>query len=131
MPSDKPIRVLVAKPGLDGHDVGAKVVSHALKEAGFEVIYTGLHQSIDAIINAAIEEDVDIIGLSILSGAHVPLTEKLFAKMKEYGVDKKVVIGGNIPDRDHLKLMEIGVMAVLNTGTRFEKITDTLRGLAS
>jgi methylmalonyl-CoA mutase C-terminal domain/subunit len=131
MSPEKPIRVLVAKPGLDGHDVGAKVVVHALKEAGFEVIYTGLHQSIDSIINAAVEEDVDIIGLSILSGAHVPLTEKLFAKMKEYGTEKTVVVGGNVPERDHMKLKEMGVAAVLNTGTRFEKITETLRGLAS
>ena len=132
MSSARPIRVLVAKPGLDGHDVGAKVVVHALKEAGFEVIYTGLHQSIDAIVRTAVEEDVDIIGLSVLSGAHLPLAEKLFARMKAEGVgEKPVFVGGNVPERDHAKLGEIGVAAVLNPGTRFEKIVDTMRGLAS
>ncbi|HOD75220.1 MAG TPA: cobalamin-dependent protein [Syntrophorhabdaceae bacterium] len=94
----RPIKVLVAKPGLDGHDRGAKVVAHALKEAGMEVIYTGLHRTVDQIIRIAIQEDVDVIGLSIMSGAHIPITEKLMKKAREEGIDDKmVVVGGSYP----------------------------------
>ena len=97
----KHMRVLIAKPGLDGHDQGAKVVALALRDAGFEVIYTGLHQSPENIAKAATEEDVDIVALSILSGAHVPLSEKVLEEMSARGIENKpLVIGGNIPERD-------------------------------
>src|SRR3972149_2311320 len=97
----KPIRVLIAKPGLDGHDRGAKVVAIALRNAGFEVIYTGLHQTVAQIVEAATQEDVDVIGLSILPGAPLPIARKLMAAMREAGMeDKRVLIGGNIPQRD-------------------------------
>lgn len=119
----KHIKVLVAKPGLDGHDRGAKVVAHALKEAGMEVIYTGLHKSVDQIIRIAIQEDVDIIGLSIMSGAHIPITQKLFKRAKEEGIDDKmVVVGGVIPARDVRKLKDIGVQGVFPGGTPFSEI---------
>jgi len=102
------IRVLIAKPGLDGHDKGAKVVCHALKEAGFEVIYSGLHKSIDQIVNIAIQEDVDAIGLSILSGAHLYYSKKLIEKLKKNNASDIVVfVGGVIPERDIEKLKEI------------------------
>ena len=98
---EKRIRILVAKPGLDGHDRGAKVVAQALRDAGMEVIYTGLHQTIDQIINTALQEDVDVIGLSIMSGAHLPICEKLMKKMKEKKMEETlVVVGGVIPKRD-------------------------------
>ena len=98
---EKRIRILVAKPGLDGHDRGAKVVAQALRDAGMEVIYTGLHQTIDQIINTALQEDVDVIGLSIMSGAHLPICEKLMQRMKEKKMeDTLVVVGGVIPKRD-------------------------------
>lgn len=119
----KRIRVLIAKPGLDGHDRGAKVVSYALKDAGMEVIYTGLHQTVDAIVRIALEEDVDVIGLSIYSGAHLPLSEKLMQKLKEEGLtDKLVLVGGNIPQRDIEILKSYGIAEVFPTGSRFEEI---------
>lgn len=119
----KKIRVLIAKPGLDGHDRGAKIVAQALRDAGMEVIYTGLHQTVDQIVRAAIEEDVDVIGLSILSGAHLPLTQKLMQKLKDEGIaDKLVLVGGNIPKRDIEVLKSYGVAGVFPTGTRFEGI---------
>src|SRR5574341_920506 len=118
-----PIRVLIAKPGLDGHDRGAKVVAHALREAGCEVIYTGLHQTIDEIVEAALQEDVDIIGLSILSGAHLPLTEDLMSRLSAEGLtDKRVLVGGNIPRQDVDALLGLGVAAVFPTGSRLEDI---------
>lgn len=117
------IRVLVAKPGLDGHDRGAKVVALALRDAGFEVIYTGLHQTIDQIVETALQEDVDVIGLSILSGAHLPLTEKLMARLREEEIaDKIVLVGGNIPERDVPALKALGATAVFPTGAQFEEI---------
>jgi methylmalonyl-CoA mutase C-terminal domain/subunit len=120
----RPIKILVAKPGLDGHDRGAKVVAHALKEAGMEVIYTGLHKTVDQIIRIAVQEDVDVIGLSIMSGAHVPITERLMKKAKEEGIgDKMVVVGGVIPNRDIPKLKELGVTGVFPGGTPFSEIT--------
>ncbi|MEK7310452.1 MAG: cobalamin B12-binding domain-containing protein, partial [Chloroflexota bacterium] len=107
---DKRIRVLVAKPGLDGHDRGAKVVALALRDAGFEVIYTGLHQTVEQIVEAAIQEDVDVIGLSVLSGAHLPISKKLMAKLRESNMDDVLVmVGGNIPERDFAPLTELGV----------------------
>ncbi len=103
-------RILLAKPGLDGHDRGAKVMAHALKDAGFEVIYTGLHQTVEMIAQAAIQEDVDVIGLSIMSGAHVPICQKLIRLLKEKGADDiMVLVGGVIPSRDIPRLKEIGV----------------------
>src|SRR5947199_7260420 len=94
------IRVLVAKPGLDGHDRGAKVVARGLRDAGFEVIYTGLHQTPEMVVNAAIQEDVDIVGLSILSGAHVPLVQAIKKLFDKQGVDKRIFVGGIIPADD-------------------------------
>ncbi|MHB8111741.1 MAG: cobalamin B12-binding domain-containing protein [Syntrophorhabdaceae bacterium] len=120
----RPIKILVAKPGLDGHDRGAKVVAHALKESGMEVIYTGLHKTVDQIVRIAIQEDVDVIGLSIMSGAHIPITEKLIKKAKEEGIDDKmVVVGGVIPARDIPKLKALGVQGVFPGGTSFSEIT--------
>ena len=117
---NRPIRVLIAKPGLDGHDRGAKVVAHALRDAGMEVIYTGLHQSIDSIVQAALQEDVDVIGLSIMSGAHLPICKKLIGLLKEKGLhDKLVVVGGVIPKRDIPTLKELGVAGVFPGGTPF------------
>ncbi len=125
----KPIRVLIAKPGLDGHDRGAKVVAHALRDAGMEVIYTGLHQTVEQIVEAALQEDVDVIGLSILSGAHLPLTQKLMALLEEKGLnDLVVLVGGNIPGRDVDKLQALGVASVFPTGSRFEDITSYISG---
>lgn len=121
------IRVLVSKPGLDGHDRGAKVVAQALKEAGMEVIYTGLHQTIDQIVQTAMQEDVDVIGLSILSGAHVPICDELLKKMREKGIaDIKVAVGGVIPRRDIEKLTALGVNAVFPGGTPFSEIVEKI-----
>ena len=120
---EKKIRVVIAKPGLDGHDTGAKVVAHALKDAGMEVIYTGLHRTIEEIVNTALQEDADVIGLSIYSGAHLPLCKKLMDQLKEKGItDKVVLVGGNIPKNDIEVLKEYGVTEVFSTGTKLEKI---------
>ncbi len=119
---DKKIRVLVAKPGLDGHDRGAKVVAQALRDAGMEVVYTGLHQTIDQIVNTAIQEDADVIGLSILSGAHIPLCEKLTRKLREEDLsDIMVIVGGVIPKRDVQKLKDMGVKGVFPGGASFDE----------
>ena len=126
--SNPRIRVLIAKPGLDGHDVGAKLVCRALMAAGMEVVYTGLRQSPEAIARAALQESVDVVGLSILSGAHLPLCEKVIAKLREQGAsDIPVVVGGNIPARDNAALHELGVADVFPTGTPFETIVDSVR----
>jgi len=123
---------LLAKPGLDGHDQGAKVVAHLLRESGFEVIYTGLHQTPRAIASAALQEDVDIVGLSVLTGAHVALTGKVIKEMKSAGISEKpLVVGGNIPERDIPVLKEMGVRAVLPTGSRFETIVQTMREMVA
>jgi methylmalonyl-CoA mutase C-terminal domain/subunit len=112
------IRILLAKPGLDGHDRGAKVMAHALKDAGFEVIYTGLHQTVEMIIETAIQEDVDVIGLSVMSGAHVPICRKLFRLLKERGADDiMVLVGGVIPSKDIGILKEMGVAQIFPGGT--------------
>jgi len=117
------IRILVAKPGLDGHDRGAKVVAHALKEAGMEVIYSGLHKTVDQIVRIAIQEDVDIIGLSIMSGAHIPIVEKLMKKVGQEGItDKMVIVGGVIPNKDVERLKSLGVSGVFPGGTPFAEI---------
>lgn len=122
--TSRPIRVLIAKPGLDGHDRGAKVVAHALRDAGMEVIYTGLHQTVEQIVAAALQEDVDIIGLSILSGAHLPLAERLIKTLQEADMgDLIVLVGGNVPARDVEKLEALGVARVFPTGSRFDDVT--------
>ncbi len=122
------IRVLVAKPGLDGHDRGAKVVALALRDAGFEVIYTGLHQTVDQIVETGLQEDVDVIGLSILSGAHLPITKKLMARLQEEGMtDTAVLVGGNIPERDSPALQAMGVTAVFPTGSQFVEMIAVIR----
>ncbi len=124
----KPVKVLIAKPGLDGHDRGAKVVAHALRDAGMEVIYTGLHQTVEQIVEAALQEDVKVIGLSILSGAHLPLSEKLMEGLKEKDlVDLLVIVGGNIPQRDVEKLQALGVAHVFRTGSRFDDIVSFIQ----
>jgi len=126
----KKLRVLIAKPGLDGHDKGAKVVCHALREAGFEVIYSGLHKSIDQIVNIALQEDVDAIGLSILSGAHIYYSKKIIQKLKEKNADDIVVfVGGVIPDRDIPKLKEIGIKGIFPGGTPLSKTVEFLKKL--
>lgn len=118
-------RVLVAKPGLDGHDRGAKVVARLLRDSGMEVIYTGLRQTIDQVVSAAIQEDVDVIALSILSGVHLELSRKLIFKLKEKGVVNMVVtVGGTIPSNDIEKLKSIGVARVFPVGTSFRDIKD-------
>jgi methylmalonyl-CoA mutase C-terminal domain/subunit len=124
----RPIRILVAKPGLDGHDRGAKVVAHALRNAGFEVIYTGLHQTVEQIARIAVDEDVDVIGLSILSGAHIPIAEKLMKKLKQENVlDVLVMIGGNVPKKDFNSLRKIGVKAIFPTGSNFDEMVDFIQ----
>jgi len=120
---DRKIRVLVAKPGLDGHDRGAKVVARALRDAGMEVIYTGLHQTADMIVEAAIQEDVDVIGLSLLSGAHMTLFVDVAVLLKKKGMKDVLVIGGGIiPDEDVPKLKKEGISAVFGPGTPCEDI---------
>jgi methylmalonyl-CoA mutase C-terminal domain/subunit len=122
--SKRRIRVLIAKPGLDGHDRGAKVLIHALKDAGMEIIYTGLHKTIPEIVNSALEEDVDVIGMSIYSGAHLPLTKQLIALLRKKGLlDKLILVGGNIPCRDTETLKKYGVNGVFPTGSDLEEIT--------
>ncbi|NIQ38763.1 MAG: methylmalonyl-CoA mutase [Proteobacteria bacterium] len=116
------IRILVAKPGLDGHDRGAKVMAFALRDAGMEVIYSGLHQTVDQIVNTAIQEDVDVIGLSIMSGAHLPICQKLIDKMREKKIeDVLVVVGGVIPKKDIPRLKALGIEGVFPGGTPFEE----------
>jgi methylmalonyl-CoA mutase C-terminal domain/subunit len=128
--STKRIRILIAKPGLDGHDRGAKVVAQALREAGMEVIYTGLHQTPEQVVEAALQEDVDIVGLSIMSGAHLPLTARVVNGLRQAGLsDVAVVVGGVIPERDREKLLELGAAAVFPTGSRFEDIVAFIEGI--
>ena len=117
-------RVLMAKPGLDGHSRGARVVATLLRNAGMEVIYTGLRQSIDQIVSAAVQEDVDVIALSVLSGVHVELTRKLLAKLKEKGMDLPVIVGGVIPPSDIPELEKLGVTKVFPVHSSFDDILD-------
>ena len=122
---ERRIRVLVAKPGLDGHDRGAKIVARALRDAGMEVIYTGLRQTPEQIVGAALQEDADVIGLSILSGAHMHICPKVMALLKEKGLDDVlVVVGGIIPDVDIPKLQEIGVRGIFLPGSPMQAIID-------
>lgn len=124
------IRVLIAKPGLDGHDKGAKIVSLALRDAGMEVIYSGLHQTLDQIVQTATQEAVDVIGLSIMSGAHLPISEKLMAMMREEKIDDiRLTVGGVIPWQDVPKLKEMGVAAVFPGGTSFDDIISGMNNL--
>ena len=125
---ERKIRVLLAKPGLDGHDRGAKVVAHAMKEAGMEVIYTGLHQTVNSIVNQAIQEDVDVIGLSIMSGAHIPICRKLMKMVKEQDIGNKlVVVGGVIPNKDVPTLRGIGVKGIFPGGSPFKDIVGFIK----
>lgn len=125
------VRVLIAKPGLDGHDRGAKVVARGLRDAGFEVIYTGLHQTPEMVVNAALQEDVDVVGLSILSGAHAPLVTAVLEKMREKELDKPVFVGGIIPPDDAKLLEEQGVQAVFGPGTPIGEIVTKVHKWAS
>jgi methylmalonyl-CoA mutase C-terminal domain/subunit len=129
--SDRPIRVLVAKPGLDGHDRGAKVVARALRDAGMEVIYSGLRQTPQQIAAAAVQEDVDVVGLSILSGAHNVLVPEVLAALKERGGEGiAVVVGGIIPDKDIAPLKAKGVRDVFLPGTSTASTVEAIRRLA-
>ena len=127
-----PVRVLVGKPGLDGHDRGAKLVARALRDAGFEVIYLGIRQRPETIAAVAVEEDVRIVGLSILSGAHVALTEKTAKALRDAGADDVLlVVGGTIPKRDVARLEEAGAAAVYPTGTPIEELVESMRTLSA
>ena len=124
---DRKIRVLIAKPGLDGHDRGAKVIARALRDAGMEVIYTGLRQTPEMIATAAMQEDVDAVGLSILSGAHMTLVPRVIELMKATGQEAMLFVGGIIPDEDAASLKEMGVKAVYGPGTPTTKVIDDLK----
>ena len=125
------IRVVVAKPGLDGHDRGAKIIARALRDAGMEVIYTGLHQTPEQIVETVIQEDADAVGLSILSGAHMTLVPRIAALLKEQGVEDVVlVVGGTIPADDIPQLKELGVAAVFTPGAGTDEIVDFIRDAA-
>ena len=125
----RPIRVLVAKPGLDGHDRGAKVIARALRDAGMEVIYTGLRQTPEMIVSAALQEDVQVIGLSILSGAHNAIVPRVMELLREKGMDDvKVIVGGIVPDEDAEALKRQGVAAVFQPGSSLDSIVTFIRG---
>ena len=125
---DFPIRVLVAKPGLDGHDRGAKVIARALRDAGMEVVYTGLRQTPEMIVNAALEEDVQVIGLSILSGAHNAIVPRVMELLQQKGMtDVAVIVGGIIPDEDAAELKRQGVAAVFQPGAPLQDIVEFIR----
>ncbi|MFB6267915.1 MAG: cobalamin B12-binding domain-containing protein [Halodesulfurarchaeum sp.] len=123
------IRTLVAKVGLDGHDRGAHVISRAFRDAGFEVIYSGLHRSPDEIVQAVVQEDVDVLGISILSGAHNTLVPRVVEGLEEYGVfeDTLIIVGGIIPEEDHDHLKEVGVDAIFGPGTPLEETIEFVR----
>jgi len=125
---EEKIRVLVAKPGLDGHDRGAKLVARILRDAGMEVIYTGLRQTPDMIAEAALQEDVDVVGLSILSGAHMDLFPSILARLKEKGLEVIVVAGGIIPEEDIPSLEQMGITAVFGPGATSRQIVEYIRG---
>ena len=120
---DRKIRVLVSKIGLDGHDRGVKVIAYGLRDAGFEVIFLGVRHTPDQIVNTALQEDVDVIGLSILSGAHMSLTGRVIKKLKKQcSEDIKILIGGVIPKEDHQKLKDMGVLEVFTSGTDISEV---------
>jgi len=129
--SERKIRVLIAKPGLDGHDRGAKVVARALRDAGMEVIYTGLRQTPEMVAEAALQEDVDVVGLSILSGAHMALVPRILDLLRAQGQENvKVFVGGIIPDEDIPRLLDMGVMGVYGPGTLTEQIIKDISAAA-
>ncbi|MBW7884496.1 MAG: cobalamin B12-binding domain-containing protein [Caldilineaceae bacterium] len=129
--AERKIRVLVAKPGLDGHDRGAKVVARSLRDAGFEVIYTGIRQTPQMIAEAALQEDVDVVGLSILSGAHMTLCPKVVELLRSQGQENVLVlVGGIIPDEDVERLKALGIQGVFGPGTSTQEIADFIRGNA-
>ena len=126
--TERPLKVLIAKPGLDGHDRGAKVLARGLRDEGFEVVYTGLRQTPEMIVTAALQEDVDAVGLSILSGAHMTLVPRVCSLLRERGMDDVLVTaGGIIPDEDVPALKEAGVAAVFGPGTTIATVADFLR----
>ncbi len=128
MAEERKIRVLVAKPGLDGHDRGAKVIARALRDAGMEVIYTGLRQTPEMIVSASLQEDVDVIGLSILSGAHNAIVPRVRELLKENKMDDVVlIIGGIIPDEDFPRMKEAGVAGIFQPGTAMDEIVEFIR----
>ena len=128
-PTQRKIRVVVAKPGLDGHDRGAKIIARALRDAGMEVIYTGLHQTPEQIVETALQEDADAIGLSILSGAHMTLVPKVVELLKEQDAgDILVTVGGTIPNQDIPELKELGVAEVFTPGAPTQAIIDYIQG---
>ncbi len=127
--NERPIRVLVAKPGLDGHDRGAKVIARALRDAGMEVIYTGIRQSPQMIVQAAAQEDVDVLGLSILSGAHLEILPEVMTLLQDQGMDDVlVVVGGIIPAVDRQPLKDLGIVEVFGPGTSTGEIVDFISG---
>lgn len=129
---EKKIKILIAKPGLDGHDRGAKIVALALRDAGMEVVYTGLHQTVEQIVKTAIQEAVDIIGLSIMSGAHLPICKKLLSRMQAENMqDIAVVVGGVIPARDVEALKALGVQGVFPGGTPFEVFIHEIKQISN
>jgi methylmalonyl-CoA mutase C-terminal domain/subunit len=126
--SSKVIRILVAKPGLDGHDRGAKIIARALRDAGMEVIYTGIRQTPEMIVEAALQEDVDVIGLSILSGAHMELFPEIFRGLRERGMDDVLVVaGGIVPEEDRPALEEMGILAIFGPGTSTSEVGEFIR----
>ncbi len=126
--AEKRLRILVAKPGLDGHDLGAKIIARALRDGGFEVIYTGLHQTPEMIAEAAVQEDADAVGLSVLSGAHMTLFPEVMRLLKERGAGEVAVFGGGIiPDDDAVKLKEMGVRQIFTPGASTEDIVKWVR----
>jgi methylmalonyl-CoA mutase C-terminal domain/subunit len=126
------IRVVIAKPGLDGHDRGAKIIARALRDAGMEVIYTGLHQTPEQIVATVVQEDADAVGLSILSGAHMTLVPKVVALLREQGIDDVIVtVGGTIPADDVPELKELGVAEVFTPGASTDEIVEFIRGAAA
>jgi methylmalonyl-CoA mutase C-terminal domain/subunit len=125
---EKNIRCIVAKPGLDGHDRGAKVISRGLRDAGLEVIYTGLHQTAADIVESVVQEDPDVLLLSILSGAHTVLFPEIMKKFKEEGIDDVLVLGGGIiPDEDIAKMKEVGISEIFGPGTKIQEIVDYIK----
>ncbi|MDY7018912.1 MAG: cobalamin B12-binding domain-containing protein [Chloroflexota bacterium] len=122
--SERKLRILIAKPGLDGHDRGAKIIARAYRDAGFEVIYTGVHQTPEQIVSAALQEDVDLIGLSCLSGAHMTLFKRVLDLLNEPKADIPIIVGGIIPEDDIPKLIEMGISEVFLPGTPLDRIRD-------
>ncbi len=128
MPTERKIRVLVAKPGLDGHDRGAKVIARALRDAGMEVIYTGLRQTPEMIVNSSLQEDVDVIGLSILSGAHNVIVPRVTDLLKQHKMEDVILlVGGIIPEQDFAALKAAGVAGIFNPGTPMDQIVEFIR----